>query len=142
MLIYSISAGAGDQAYALDERRSVTPLQRFCLRARTGFTTMILQKFARPLGATCFTEKECSSIQSKLLPAALPKMGVNRSTPAEARSAPAHFASRTVDDEGSSKNALVIGQAGTSWSALSRGGALARSCVDHCLATRLWELND
>jgi hypothetical protein len=43
-----------------------------------GFTTMILQKFSYPLGATCFTEKECNSIQAKYMPTVLSKMGINR----------------------------------------------------------------
>jgi hypothetical protein len=50
---------------------------------RIGFTTMILQKFSYPLGATCFTKKECNSIQAKYMPRVLSKMGINRLTPTE-----------------------------------------------------------
>ncbi len=48
-----------------------------------GFTTMILQKFSSPLGATCFTEKECNNIQANFLPTVLSKMGINKSMPME-----------------------------------------------------------
>jgi hypothetical protein len=47
---------------------------------RTGLSTMIIQKFGYPLGAMCFTEKECNSIQAKYMPTVLSKMGINRST--------------------------------------------------------------
>jgi hypothetical protein len=43
--------------------------------------TMILQKFSYPLGAMCFSKKQCDSIQAKLFPTILSKMGINRSTP-------------------------------------------------------------
>jgi hypothetical protein len=33
-----------------------------------------------PLGATCFTKKQCSQIQAKYLPTFLSKMGINRMT--------------------------------------------------------------
>jgi hypothetical protein len=48
---------------------------------RLAFHTMILQKFSYPLGATCFSEKQCDSIQAKLFPMILSKMGINRSMP-------------------------------------------------------------
>jgi hypothetical protein len=41
--------------------------------SRIGFTMMILQKNSYPLGATCFTEKECNSIQAKYMPTVLSK---------------------------------------------------------------------
>jgi hypothetical protein len=110
---------------------------------------MILQKFKYPLGAMCFTEKECASIQSKFLPTVLLKMGINRSTPTEVCSGPMYYAGMDVPElwtiQGSSKNKLMIGhlrksdvignnlqveldclqlQAGTSWNVLSQNGAL------------------
>jgi hypothetical protein len=59
---------------------------------------MILQKFSYPLGATCFTEKECNSIQAKFLPTVLSKMGINRSTPREVCSGPSLYASMVVSE--------------------------------------------
>jgi hypothetical protein len=80
---------------------------------RKGFTTMILQKFSYPLGATCFTEKECNMIQAKFLPTVLLKMGINRSTPLDVHSCPSLYAGMTVSElwsiQGSSKNKLLIG---------------------------------
>jgi hypothetical protein len=134
---------------------------------RKGFTTMILQKFSYPLGATCFTEKECNMIQAKFLPTVLSKMGINRSTPRDVRSGPSLYAGMTVSElwsiQGSSKNKLLIGhlrkadmvadnlqveldclqlQAGMSWDVLSRDGTRVRPYVDKCWASHLWEFND
>jgi hypothetical protein len=151
-----------------------TKLQPCLLRAplnrestRKGFTTMILQKFSYPLGATCFTEKECNSIQAKFLPTVLSKMGINRSTPREVHSGPSLYAGMVVLElwpiQGSSKNKLLIShlrktnivgdnlqveldclqlQAGISWDILSREGTLIRPYVDKCWTSHLWEIND
>jgi hypothetical protein len=74
---------------------------------------MILQKFGYPLGATCFKEKECNSIQAKYMPTVLSKMGINRSTPTEVRSGLSLYAGMSVSElwpiQGSSKNKLLIG---------------------------------
>jgi hypothetical protein len=74
---------------------------------------MILQKFSYPLGATCFSEKQCGSIQAKLFPTILSKMGINRSTPKEVRSGPALYGGMSVPEfwpiQGSTKNKLLIG---------------------------------
>jgi hypothetical protein len=153
------------EATKLQPRLLHTPMNRES--TRTGFTTMILQKFKYPLGATCFSEKECSSILSKFLPSVLSKMGINCSTPTEVCLGPMSFASMEVPElwtiQGFSKNELMIGnlrksnlvgdnlqvkldclqlQAGTSWNVLSHNGALVHSSVDHCWATHLWEFND
>jgi hypothetical protein len=65
---------------------------------RLAFTTMTLQKFSYPLGATCFSEKQCGSIQAKLFPTILSKMGINRSTPKEVRSGPALYGGMSVPE--------------------------------------------
>jgi hypothetical protein len=74
---------------------------------------MILQKFSYPLGATCFSEKECNSIQAKYMPTVLSKMGINRSTPTEVCSGPSLYAGMVVSElwliQGTSKNKLLIG---------------------------------
>jgi hypothetical protein len=74
---------------------------------------MILQKFKYPLGATFFTEKECTSIQSKFLPTVLSKMGINCSTPTEVCSGPMYYAGMDILElwtiQGLSKNKLMIG---------------------------------
>jgi hypothetical protein len=110
---------------------------------------MILQKFSSPLGATCFTRKECNNIQAKFLPTVLSKMGINRSTPMEVCSGPSLYAGMAVSElwpiQGSSKKKLLIGhlqkfdivgnnlqvkldclqlQAGVSWDVLSCEGSL------------------
>jgi hypothetical protein len=132
-----------------------------------GFTTMILQKFSYPLGATSFTKKECSSIQAKHMPTVLSKMGINRLTPTEVRSGLALCAGMSVSElwplQGSTKNKLLIGylqksdiigtnlqveldclqlQAGVSWDVLSREGTKIRKYVDKCWTSHLWEVND
>jgi hypothetical protein len=74
---------------------------------------MILQKFGYPLGAMCFTEKECNSIQAKYMPTVLSKMGINRSTPTEVQSGLSLYAGMSVLElwpiQGNSKNKLLIG---------------------------------
>jgi hypothetical protein len=128
---------------------------------------MILQKFGYPLGATCFTEKECNGIQAKYMPTVLSKMGINRSTPTEVRSGLSHYAGMSVSElwptQGSSKNKLlirhlgktdVIGdnlqvdldclqlQAGVSWDVPSREGTLFQKYVNKCWVLHLCEFND
>jgi hypothetical protein len=118
---------------------------------------MIQQKFSYPLGAMCFTEKECNSIQAKFLPTVLSKMGINRLTPREVCSDPSLYAGMVVSElwpiQGSSKNKLLIGhlrktdivgdnlqvgldclqlQAGISWDVLSREDTLIQPYVDKC----------
>jgi hypothetical protein len=110
---------------------------------------MILQKFSYPLGATCFTKKECNSIQAKYMPKVLSKMRINRSTPTEVQSGLALYAGMSVSKlwplQGSTKNKLLIGhlrksdnvgtnlqveldclqlQTGVSWDILSREGTM------------------
>lgn len=128
---------------------------------------MILSKFSWPLGATCFTEKECLAIQCKYMGIVLSKMGINQNTATEVRSGPLLYAGMEVPElwpiQGSSQNKLLIGhlrkedmvgqnlqveldclqlQAGTSWNVLSRNGALVRSYTDHCWTSHLWAFND
>jgi hypothetical protein len=128
---------------------------------------MILQKLSYPIGATCFTEKECNSIQAKYMPTVLPKMGINRLTPAEVQSRLSLYAGMSISElwplQGSTKNKLLIGhlqkrdiistnlqveldclqlQAGISWEVLSREGTMIRKYIDKCWALHLWEFND
>jgi hypothetical protein len=135
------------EAIKLRPRLLQAPLNRES--TRTGFTTMILQKVGYLLGATCFTEKECNSIQAKYMPTVLSKMGINRSKPTEVRSGPSLYAGMSVSElwpiQGTSKNKLLIGhlrktdvvgdnlrverdclqlQSGVSWDVLSREGTL------------------
>ncbi len=153
------------EATKLRPRLLRAPLSRES--ARKGLTTMVAQKLSYPLGATCFTEKECSAIQAKFLPTALSKVGISRSTPRGARSGPSPRAGAAAPElwpiQGSSKSKLLTGrlrkadvagdnpqveldclqlQAGASRGALSREGARARPRVDKRWASRLWELND
>ncbi len=122
-----------------------------------GFTTMILQKFSYPLGATCFTEKECNSIQAKDMPTVLSKMGINRSTPAEVWSRPSLYAGMSISElwplQGSTNTKLLIGhlwksdiigtnlqveldclqvQAGVLWEVLNRVGTMIWKYVNKC----------
>jgi hypothetical protein len=73
---------------------------------------MILKKFSYPLGATCFTEKECNSIQAKYMPMVLSKMGINRLTPTDVHSGLSLYAGMTVSElwplQGTTKNKLLI----------------------------------
>ncbi len=126
------------------------------------FHTMILQKFSYPLGATCLSKKQCNSIQAKLFPTILSKMGINRSTPTSVRSGPTWYGGMAIPElwpiQGSTKNKLLVNhlqksdlvgdnlndkldclqlQAGTSWQVLSREGTLVRSYTDNCWASHL-----
>jgi hypothetical protein len=134
---------------------------------RLAFHTMILQKFSYPLGATCFSKKQCNSIQAKLFPTILSKMGINRSMPTSVRSGPTLYGGMAVPElwpiQGSTTNKLLVGhlrksdlvgnnlnveldclqlQAGISWRVLSREGTLVRSYTDNCWVSHLWEFND
>jgi hypothetical protein len=79
--------------YQLNEAIKLCPQLLGALMGREStwlaFAMMILQKVFYPLVATCFSEKQCGSIQAKLFPTILSKMGINRSTPKEVRCGPA-----------------------------------------------------
>jgi hypothetical protein len=45
-----------------------------------GFGLIWKMKLQYPLGATCFTHKQCNRIQARYLPTFLSKMGINRTT--------------------------------------------------------------
>ena len=112
-------------------------------KTRIGFMSMILSKFSWPLGATCFSEKQCLNIQCKFMGTVLSKMGINWTMSMAVRSSPTMYAGMGVPKlwpiQGASKNKLLIGhlhksdlvgnnlrveldclqlQAGTSWNVL------------------------
>jgi len=67
-----------DQATKIWQRLKATPLGRehICISFNAIWKMMI--KY--PLGATCFTKKQCSKIQGRYLPVFLSKMGINQMT--------------------------------------------------------------
>ena len=82
-------------------------------KTRIGSMSMILSKFLWPLGAMCFSQKQCLNIQWKFMGTVLFKMGINRTTATVVCSGPAMYAGMAVPKlwpiQGSSKNKSLIG---------------------------------
>ena len=124
-------------------------------------------KMQYPLGATCFTKKQCDKIQARYLPTFMSKMGINRTTVTAVRHGPLSLGGMDLfnleteqavehtklivshlrkDDEvgellKQSYDWLQI-QAGTSWPVLSKHGKKTRMYVDQCLLSHTWEYLD
>jgi hypothetical protein len=120
-----------------------------------------------PLGATCFSRKQCNKIQAQYLPTFLYKMGINRTTSTAVRHGPHTLGGMDIfhleteqavqhikllvshlrhdDDIGwmiqTSIDCLQL-QAGTSWSVMSRAGKKVRQYTDPCYASQTWEFLD
>jgi hypothetical protein len=56
-----------------------------------GFRAIWCMMIQYPLGATCFTVKQCRKLQAKYLPAFLSKMGINQMTPTAIHHGPPHL---------------------------------------------------
>jgi hypothetical protein len=129
-----------------------------------GFRAIWYMMIQYPLGATCFTIKQCRKLQAQYLPIFLSKMGINRMTPTAVRHGPLHLGGldifRLDTEQGIQHTKMVIGhlrkddevgkmlhisrdylqlQAGVSWPVLSQPGHQQRKYVNPCYLTHTWE---
>ena len=66
------------EATKMRDKLKLAPLNRE--HVGVGFCSIWKMKLQYPLGATCFTHKQCNQIQARYLPTFLSKMGINRTT--------------------------------------------------------------
>jgi hypothetical protein len=153
------------QARKMGQRLRAAPLGRDHIRA--GVQSIWRMMIQYPLGATCFTEKQCHQIQTKYLPYALSKMGINRTTATAVRHGPAYYGGMEVfnleTEQGVQHTSLLLShlriqdevglmlhlsiehlqlQAGVSWPVLSKPGHKQRHYVDSCYVSHTWDFLD
>ena len=154
-----------EEATTMRDRLKTAPLNRE--HVGIGFRSIWKMKLQYPIGATCFTRKQCLKIQSRYLPTFLSKMGINRTTATAVRHGPQTLGGMDIfnleteqavqhtklivshlrkdDDTGrmiqTSIDHLQL-QAGTSSTVLSTLGKNARKYVDPCYVTHTWEFLD
>jgi hypothetical protein len=153
------------QATKMQQKIAAAPLGREYIGI--GFRAIWQAMIQYPLGATCFTDKQCSTIQAKYLPTFLSKMGINRATATAVRHGPTTMGGMNIfnlhTEQGIQKTKLVLAhlrkndavgrmlstsldhlqlQAGVSWPVLSKPGHLQRKYVDACYLSHLWEFLD
>jgi hypothetical protein len=154
-----------DEATTMRDRLKVAPLYRE--HVGIGFRAIWRMKLQYPLGATCFSRKQCNKIQARYLPTFLYKMGINRTTSTAVRHGPHTLGGMDIfhleteqavqhvkllvshlrhdDDIGrmiqTSIDHLQL-QAGTSWPVMSRAGKKVRQYTDPCYASHTWEFLD
>ena len=129
-----------------------------------GFRTIWKMMIQYPLGATCFTRKQCMAIQAKYLPTFLSKMGINRTTSTAVRHGPMTLGGTEIfnlhTEQGVQQTKMVLAhlqkndeigtmlsismdhlqlQAGVPWPVLSQPGHQQRKYVDCCYLSQLWE---
>ena len=120
-----------------------------------------------PLGATCFTAKQCQKLQAVYLPSFLSKMGINRTTATAVCHGPINLGGLNIfhleTEQGVMQTKLVIShlrknndvgnllkdskdhlqlQAGVSWPVMSQPGHQQHKYVDKCYLSHLWEFLD
>jgi hypothetical protein len=66
------------EATTMRDRLKHAPLNRE--HVGVGFRSIWKMKLQYPIGATCFTHKQCNKLQARYLPTFLSKMGINRTT--------------------------------------------------------------
>jgi hypothetical protein len=157
-----------EEATMMRDRLKTAPLNRE--HTAIGFRAIRLMKLKYCLGATCFSKKQCDTLQARYLPTFLSKMGINRTTAtAVPRHGPTSLGGMSVihleteqavehtklmlshlrkeDEIGrmiqTSIDQLQI-QAGTSWAVLSRPGKhqARKYGVDQCYASHTWAFLD
>jgi hypothetical protein len=153
------------QASTMKHRVAAAPLGREHIGI--GFRAIWRMMIQYPIGATCFTKKQCDNIQAKYLPVFLSKMGINRTTSRAVRHGPPHLGGMDIYDlnteQGVMHTKLVIAhlrkqdpvgrtlsisldhlqlQAGVSWPVLSQPGHQQRKYVDECYLSQTWEFLD
>jgi hypothetical protein len=132
-----------------------------------GFRLVWKMKLQYPIGATCFTHKQCNKLQARYLPAFLSEMGINCTTATAVQHGPSSLGGmevfhleteqavqhinfirshlRTNDDVGkmiqTSIDHLQL-QAGTSWPVLSQNGNKVHMYVDPYFVSHTWAFLD
>lgn len=154
-----------EEATTMRDRLKVAPLNRE--HVGVGFRNIWKMKLLYPVGATCFTNKQCQRIQARYLSTFLSKMGINRTTSSAVRHGPLslggmdifHLATeqavqhtklmlshlRKNDEIGRMLKTSIDHmqlQAGTSWTVLSKPGQKVRMYVDPCYVSHTWEFLD
>jgi hypothetical protein len=134
---------------------------------RIGFNAIWRMMIQYPLGATCFTKKQCDKIQAKYLPTFLSKMGINRTTSTAIRHGPPHLGGMDAfaldTEQGIQQTKMIIAhlskddkvgrmleisldhlqlQSGVSWPVLSKPGHIPRSYIDKCYLSETWKFLD
>jgi hypothetical protein len=153
------------QAKKMSHRVKSAPLGREYIGV--GFRAIWKMMLQYPIGATCFTRKQCQKLQATYLPAFLSKMGINRTTSTAIRHGPSHLGGMEVFDceteQGIQHTKLIIAhlrkndevskllsisldhlqlQAGVPWPVLSQPGYSQRLYVDPCYLSHTWEFLD
>jgi hypothetical protein len=153
------------QACKMGQRIRAAPLGREHIVV--GFCSIWKMMIQYPLGATCFSTKQCQQIQTKYLPYSLSKMGINRTTATAVRHGPAQYGGMEVfnlemeqgiqhaclmishlqkDDEVGRMFQITLDhlqlQAGVSWSVLSQPGHMQRHYVNPCYVSNTWDFLD
>jgi len=133
------------EATTMRDRLKRAPLNRE--QVGIGFRAIWKMKLQYPIGATCFTHKQCNKLQARYLPAFLSRMGINCTTATAVRHGPSSLGGMDIfhleteqavqhtkmiishlrknDDVGKMIQASIDHlqlQAGTSWPVLSQNG--------------------
>jgi len=131
------------------------------------FFSIAQQQIEHTLPVTCFSQDQCSKIQSTYLLTFLSEMGINKNTATKIRSGPLLYGGMAIPEvwtsQGSGGNKMltshlckddVVGQtiaveldslqiqAGTSWNILSQHGGHIHSYVNKCWTSHIREFND
>jgi hypothetical protein len=153
------------QANTMSQRIKEAPLGREHIGV--GFRAIWRMMIQYPLGATCFSAKQCSKLQARYLPTFLSKMGINRSTATAVRHGPSLYGGMDTfqlnTEQGVQHTALTVAhlrkddevgrmftisidhlqlQAGVSWPVLSQPGHKQRLYVDPYHVTNTWAFLD
>jgi hypothetical protein len=143
------------QANTMSQRIKEAPLGREHIGV--GFWAIWRMMIQYPLGATCFSAKQCTKLEARYLPTFLSKMGINRSTATAVRHGPSFYGGMDTfqldTEQGVQHTALTVAhlrkdnevgrmftisidhlqlQAGVSWPVLSQPGHKQRLYVDPC----------
>ena len=150
------------QATTIKQHLSKAPLG--CKHTQIDFQSIWHTMIQYPLGATCFTSKQCQKIQAKYMPTFLSRMGINQATAMALQHGPLHLGGFDVfnleTEQGVMKTKMVLShlrwndevgqminiscnhlqlQAGVSWLIMSRPGTQQQKYVDPCYLTHLWD---
>jgi hypothetical protein len=153
------------EATIMRDRLKRAPLNRE--QVGIGFRSIWKMKLQYPIGATCFTHKQCNKLQARYLPSFLSRMGINRTMVAAVRHGPNSLGGMEIfhleteqavqhvkliishiqcGDEVGKMLQLSIDhlqlQAGTSWPVMSQCGKKVRMYVDPCYVLHTWGFLD
>ena len=153
------------EATTMRDRLKRAPLNRE--QVGIGFRAIWKMKLQYPIGATCFTHKQCNKLQARYLPAFLSRMGINCTTATAVRHGPSSLGGMDIfhleteqavqhtkmiishlrknDDVGKMIQASIDHlqlQAGTSWPVLSQNGHKVCMYIDPCYVSHTWAFLD